>query len=37
MLGHGPYRAGSSYGQMDGTCESGIETSGSIKCRELLD
>jgi len=24
-------------GQVDGTCESGIETSGSIKCREFLD
>jgi hypothetical protein len=29
-VGHGPNRAGSTYGQMDGTCESGIENSGSI-------
>jgi len=36
-VGYGLNRAGSGYGQVEGTCESGNETSVSIKCRELLD
>jgi len=30
-------RAISGYGKMEGTCECGNETSGSIKCGEFLD
>jgi hypothetical protein len=28
---------GSGQGDVEGTCECGIELSGSIKCREFLD
>jgi len=35
--GYGLDQAGSGQGQMAGTCESGNEPSGSIKCREFLD
>jgi len=34
---HGLDRAGSGYGQVTGTCESGNDPSGSIKCGEFLD
>jgi hypothetical protein len=30
-------RCGSEYGQVAGTCECGKESSGSIKCGEILD
>jgi len=36
-VGYGLDRAGSGQGQMAGTCEYGIELSGSIKCGELFD
>jgi len=29
--------SGSGYGQVVGFCDNGNETSGPIKCRELLD
>jgi hypothetical protein len=35
-VGHELNRAGSGYGQVEGSCESGNETSVSIKCREFL-
>jgi len=37
MWGYGLDRAGSGHGQMPGTCECGIEPSGSIKYGEFLD
>ena len=37
MWGNVLDRAGSGYGQLAGTCESGTETSSSIKCGEFLD
>jgi hypothetical protein len=37
MRGHGVDRTGSIYGQVPGTCESGNEISGSIKCVLFLD
>jgi hypothetical protein len=36
-VGYGLDRAGSEYGQVEGTCECGNELSGSIKCAEFLD
>jgi len=36
MWGYGLDRADSGYGQFEGTCESGNEPSGSIKCGEFL-
>ena len=35
--GHGLNCSGSEQGQMAGTCECGIETSGSVKSGEFLD
>ena len=35
--GYGLDQAGSGYGRVAGTCESGDEPSGSIKCGEFLD
>jgi len=37
MSGHGMDRAVSRYGQLEGSCDSGNENSGSIKGREFLD
>ena len=37
MWGCGLDRPGSGYGRVAGTCESGNELSGSIKCAEFLD
>jgi hypothetical protein len=37
MWGYRMDRAGSGKGQVAGTWECGIETSGSIKCWEFLD
>jgi len=37
MWGHGLDIAVSEQGQVAGTCESGNEHSGSIKCGEFLD
>ena len=37
MWGYGLDRAGSGQGEVDGTCECGIEPSGSIKRGEFLD
>jgi len=34
---HGEYRSISGQGQVAGTCDCGIETSGSINCGEFLD
>ena len=36
MWGYGLDRAGSGQGQVTGTCDSGNEPSGSIKCGEFL-
>jgi hypothetical protein len=35
--GYGLDHAGSGYGQVGGTCKSGNDLSGSIKCGEFLD
>jgi hypothetical protein len=35
--GYGLDWAGSGYSQVAGTCECGNESSGSIKCEELID
>ena len=35
--GHGLDRVGLGQGQVEGTCECGIETSGSIHCGKFLD
>ena len=37
MWGYGMDRSGSGQGQVAGTCESGDELLGSIKCGEYLD
>ena len=37
MWGYGTDRAGSGYGQVAVTCESGNEPSGSIHCGEFVD
>jgi len=37
MWVYGLDRAGSGYGQLEGTCECGNEPSGCIKCGEFLD
>jgi len=36
MKGHGLDRAGSGEGQVTGSCESGNESSASMKCEEFL-
>jgi hypothetical protein len=36
MRGHEVDRAGSGYGQVEGTCERDNGISGSIKCRQVL-
>ena len=37
MWGYGLDRAGSGYGQVVGTCESGNESTGSTECGEFPD
>ena len=37
MCGYGLDRAGSGQGQVAGTCESGNDSSGSVKSEEFLD
>jgi hypothetical protein len=37
MGGCGLDSSGSGYGQVTGCCESGDDSSGSIKCVEILD
>jgi hypothetical protein len=37
MCGYGLDQGGSGYGQVAGTCECGIEPSGSIQCWEFIE